>query len=98
MARLDSKGIIRTLQENKVKLREMGVKRIGLFGSYLRNPKQGSDLDFLVVFSRPTFDNYMELKFFLEQLFGKKVDLVVEAALKPSMEYVKKEAVYAQGV
>jgi len=37
----------------------------------------------------------MELKFLLERLFRRKVDLVVEDSLKPALRYVKKEAVYA---
>jgi hypothetical protein len=48
-----------------------------------------------VEFSNPTFDNYIELKFFLEKLFRRKVDLVMEDNLKPALSYVKEEAVYA---
>ena len=38
----------------------------------------------LVEFSRrnKTFDNYMELKFYLEKIFRRKVDLVIKEALK----------------
>ncbi|AFV22937.1 nucleotidyltransferase [Methanolobus psychrophilus R15] len=45
---------------------------------------------------RKTFDNYMELKFYLENIFGRKVDLVIETAIKPILrEAILKEAVYA---
>lgn len=93
---LTPKKIISSLKEHKEDLQEYGVKKIGLFGSYLKGTqKRGSDLDFLVVLENPTFDNYMELKFFLGRLFRKKVDLITEEGLKPSLRYVKEEAVYA---
>ncbi len=97
--KLTRKDILRTLELHKNEIRSYGVKKIGLFGSYLKNrQKKGSDIDFLVEFENPTFDNYMELKFFLEKLLGKKVDLVIEANLKPALNYVKKEAVYAEAI
>jgi len=40
----------------------------------------------------------MDLKFLLEKMFGKRVDLVSEDSLKPALRYVKKEALYAAGV
>lgn len=88
--------IIGELEQCKTQLRGFGVTRIGLFGSFLkRADTPESDLDFLVSFSKPTYDNYIELKFLLEKLFGRKADLVVESALKPALRYVKKEAIYA---
>ena len=49
------------------------VKRIGIFGSYAKGlQKEHSDVDVLVEFEKPTFDNFMELSFFLEELFDKK--------------------------
>ena len=43
-----------------------------------------SDIDVLVEFDKgtKTFDNYMDLKFFLEKMFHRKVDLVIREALK----------------
>lgn len=49
-------------------------------------------------FKEPTFDNYMDLKFMLEGLFHRKVDLVAESNLKPAMIHVKEEAFYAKGL
>ena len=93
------KYIIKKLETNKKQIRRYRVKRIGLFGSFLKHKqRRGSDLDFLVSFKEPTFDNYIELKFLLERMFRKKVDLVVESNLKPALEYVKEEAVYAKGL
>jgi len=52
----------------------------------------------LVVFEegQKTFDNYMDLKFYLEDLFGREVDLVTEKALKPQLkDIIMKDVVYA---
>ena len=95
--KLSSKKIISTIEDHNRDIRQFEVKRIGLFGSFLKGEsKKGSDIDFLVEFRKQTFDNYMGLKFFLEDLFGRKVDLVIESTLKPALSYVKKEAVYVK--
>lgn len=76
------------------------VKKIGLFGSYA-NGKQNkkSDIDILVEFKKKTFDNYMNLKFFLEKLFKTKIDLIISDALKPQLKAsILKEVEYAQGI
>ena len=58
-----------------------------LFGSAVRgelNPD--SDLDFVVEFEPGAgFDEYMDLKFLLEELFGRRVDLVTHRSLKPRL-------------
>ena len=74
------------------------MRRLGLFGSAARGEAtDSSDLDFLVELEKKTFDNYMDLKFFLEDLFGCKVDLVMKDALKPRLrEPILKETIYAK--
>lgn len=76
-----------------------GIKKIGVFGSFARGEeKEGSDIDVLVNFEEgaKTFDNFMELKFFLEDLFGRKVDLVTFEALRPQLkDDILKEVSYA---
>lgn len=68
------KEILHKLEENRKTIRGFGVRRLGIFGSYARGEQIGtSDLDFLVEFDRATFDNYFDLKFFLEGLFGREV-------------------------
>ncbi|MDI6758533.1 MAG: nucleotidyltransferase domain-containing protein [Candidatus Omnitrophota bacterium] len=58
-----------------------------------------SDIDILVEFNRgkKAFDSYMELKFYLEKLFHRRVDLVIKDALKPRIrQKILKEVVYAR--
>lgn len=91
---------ISTLKEHEKFIRQrFGVKRIGIFGSFARGEeREDSDLDVLVVFEdgQKTFDNYMDLKFYLEDLFGREVDLVTEKALKPQLkDIIMKDIVYA---
>ena len=78
-----------------------GVLRIGLFGSFVRDEaRDESDIDVLVAFrdGEETFENYMDLKFHLEDLFGRRVDLVIEASIKPLLRpYILSEAVYVEG-
>lgn len=60
--------------------------RIGIFGSCARGKeKKSSDVDVLVLFKKKTFDNYMDLKFFLEKKFKRPVDLVIFEALKSTV-------------
>jgi predicted nucleotidyltransferase len=76
-----------------------GVKNIGIFGSFARGEEHSdSDLDVLVDFEegKKTFDNYMDLKFYLEELFGRKVDLVTVNALRPRLKTaILRETLYA---
>ena len=83
---LDRDDIISILREQMVRLR-FGIKSLFLFGSVARNEAtQESDLDFIVNFDGViTFDRYMDLKIFLEDLFNKKIDLAIEDTLKPQI-------------
>ena len=83
---LDRDHIISILREQMVRLR-FGIKSLFLFGSLARNEAtQESDLDFIVNFDgASTFDRYMDLKIFLEDLFDKKIDLAIEGTLKPQI-------------
>ena len=89
--------ILKCLAEHREELTNLGVKSLALFGSAARGEAgPDSDLDFLVEFEgSATFDQYMNLKFFLEELLGRPVDLVTHKALKPRLRpYIEKEAVY----
>lgn len=66
--------------------RRYGVRRLGLFGSVARlEAAESSDADVLVDFEVPSFDGYMDLKFELEDLLGRPVDLVMIESLKPAL-------------
>lgn len=82
--------------EQEIKKR-FSVKRIGLFGSFARGDETDtSDVDIMVVFEKPTFDNFMRLTFYLEDLFNRRVELVTPDSLSPYIApYVKKEVVWA---
>jgi hypothetical protein len=99
---LDSRHVLQLLTDQQARLRARGVRRIGLFGSVARDEaRPGSDMDFLVEFEpgRKTFDNYMDLKDFLEQLFERRVDLVTSEGIKPQLrDRILSEAIYAPGL
>ncbi|WP_327365461.1 type VII toxin-antitoxin system MntA family adenylyltransferase antitoxin [Virgibacillus dakarensis] len=68
---------------------EYDVKRIGLFGSYSRDKQnEFSDIDVAVEFNDAdlSFDNYMNLKICLEDLFQKPIDLVILNDIKPALK------------
>lgn len=88
--------IISLLEKNSKAIRNFGVREIGIFGSFARNEQQtNSDVDVLVDLEQNTFDAYMDLLFFLEGLFGRKVDLVVKDTIKPMIRNrVLRETLY----
>jgi predicted nucleotidyltransferase len=74
------------LAKHKEQLKEFGVKRCGVFGSFARGDQNTrSDVDILVEFEqgKKSFDNFMHLAFFLEQQVGRRVDLVTPESLSP---------------
>ena len=77
------------------------VKRIGLFGSFAAGKqRKRSDIDFVVEFAEPTFDNFMALHDYLAKLFRRKIDLLTPAGvesirIKSVAESIKKNIVYA---
>jgi predicted nucleotidyltransferase len=81
---VDQEQIIEHIQAHRARLTELGVSSLSLFGSVARGDStETSDIDLLVRFEgRATFDRYMDLKLFLEDLLGCRVDLVTEHALR----------------
>ncbi|MEJ7694294.1 nucleotidyltransferase domain-containing protein [Daejeonella sp.] len=76
---LEKQDILRELSDRKHHLAEFGVERIGLFGSFLRGEEsKDSDIDLLVELSktRKTFRNFLALNYYLEEIFGRRVELV----------------------
>ena len=92
--------ILNTIADKRDMIIGFGFRRLGIFGSYARGQEsEKSDIDFLVDFEKPTFDNYFDLKFFLEDLFQCEVDLVIEDVIKPRIRsHILKEVVYALGL
>jgi len=95
---LSKNEILEILRKHRDELRKrFGVKSPAVFGSVARGEAgPESDVDILVEFEgRATFDRYMGLKFFLEDLLGRRVDLVTRKALKPRLRpFVEREAIY----
>ncbi|MBF0537551.1 MAG: nucleotidyltransferase family protein [Nitrospirae bacterium] len=92
--------VIAILKNNEELIRQRyGVNKIGVFGSFTRGQaRQDSDVDVIVYFNEDAenFDNYIELKYFLEEAFGRDVDLVTVDALKPQLkDEILNEVVYA---
>ncbi|MBN2590745.1 MAG: nucleotidyltransferase family protein [Sedimentisphaerales bacterium] len=76
--------------------KRFSVQNLAIFGSTARNDaKDTSDIDVLVVFDqKATFDLFMDLKFYLEDLLGTKVDLVTDKALRPQIrKEIEKELI-----
>jgi predicted nucleotidyltransferase len=84
---MDARSVMARLQSELATLKtRFRVKSLGVFGSIVRGEDSpGSDIDILVEFEVPSFDHYMELKFYLEDLFGRSVDLVLKGSLKPAL-------------
>jgi uncharacterized protein len=88
--------ILGLLSSNREAIRKFGVREIGIFGSFARGEQRtDSDVDVLVDLDNNTFDAYMDLLFFLEDLFGRKVDLVDKDTIKPLIRNrILREALY----
>jgi len=77
---------IERLLSARERLASLGVKGLGLFGSLVTGRHTPvSDVDILVEFvpDRHTFDSFMDLSFFLEDLLGRRVELVTPEGLSP---------------
>ena len=79
--------IIETINSHKREINKFGIIKIGLFGSYVRNEQTDkSDIDLFLDFDpqQETFDNFMEVCFYLDDLFrGTKVEVVTKNGLSP---------------
>ena len=78
--------LLKLINEHQRQIRGFGVRLCGIFGSFVQSrQKAHSDVDVLVEFNpgKKTFDNFMHLAQFLEELFGRKVDVVTVESLSP---------------
>lgn len=88
--------VLETLRRSRGDLEGFGVRSLHLFGSVARNEASNqSDIDLLVDFAAsPSFSRFMKLRIFLEDLLGRKVDLVTVSGLRERVRpYVEKDAI-----
>ena len=89
---------LRILTERSEEVRRrFAVNDLAIFGSTARDEtRTESDLDVLVTFEGPSeFDRFMDLKFYLEELLGVRVDLVTQRALRPELRpQIEREAIH----
>jgi predicted nucleotidyltransferase len=84
--------IKKILEKNNKHLRQtFHVMEIGIFGSFVKEEEKtdnDSDIDILITFRKghKDFFNYMRLKYYLEDLLGREVDLVIKEAVKPRLK------------
>jgi len=89
---------IRTmLAQHAADLKRFTVRELQVFGSTVRDEaRPDSDIDFLVELEQETFENFMGLLCFLEDLFGRKVDLGMKDTIRPELrQEILNEAVHA---
>ncbi|OPY49300.1 MAG: Nucleotidyltransferase domain protein [Methanosaeta sp. PtaU1.Bin060] len=93
--------VLQTLSAHRNELAAFGIKSLAIFGSVARDEaRPDSDIDILVEFQGPaTFNGYMDLKFFLEDLLQRPVDLVTRKSIRPRIKaQVDSEAQYVEGL
>jgi predicted nucleotidyltransferase len=89
-------NLVAKLEPCTADLRKLEVESLSIFGSHARgDAREDSDVDVLVKFRGPaTFSGYMDLKFLLEDIWGKKVDLVTDKAVRPELrQRIESEAI-----
>jgi uncharacterized protein len=95
---LTKKEIKLFLLANKKQILNLGVARIGLFGSFVRGEQHpGSDIDILVEYQpgKKTYKNFITLAYFLEDSLHHKVELVTSTAVSPFiLPFIEKEIEY----
>jgi predicted nucleotidyltransferase len=98
---LTKEEILDAIRKHRDILLKYKVREIGLFGSFVRGEQDDrSDIDFIADFEEPSIDNFMGLSSFLENLFGKKVEILTPAGvdsirINHVKEEIKRSIVYA---
>lgn len=94
----DKQSLLSLLKANGQKLRSFGVLKLSLFGSFITGKLHAdSDVDLLVEFDplQKTYDNFMDLSIFLEDLLGRKVEVVTPQSLSKYIgPHILKQAEY----
>jgi uncharacterized protein len=90
--------VLQALKEHNSELKSFDVRSLSIFGSVARGtPRKTSDVDILVEFNRPIgLFEFARLKFYLEKLLQRNVDLVTPDAIRKEMrETILREAIRA---
>ena len=89
-------SILDVLHQHRHQLHAMGITKIGVFGSYVRDEQQAhSDIDLLFAMIPFTWRNWMNVWNYLEDVFGVSIDLIPEEDLRPELRpYILPEVVY----
>ncbi len=97
---MDRHTIFMTIRQNRKELKDNGLERIGLFGSYSRNDQtENSDIDLILEFSqgKKNIDNYMRIYDILERLLNKSLDILTPESISPYLkEYIEKDVIYEE--
>ena len=97
---LTQREILGLLQKKQDTLKKYRVNNIRLFGSYAKGRQRlSSDIDFIVEFAEPSFDNFMNLVSYLEKLFGRKIDILTPKGvegirIKSVAKDIKRDVIY----
>jgi len=85
---IDKKEIESILKKHRTFLKEnYFVERIGLFGSFIKDEQTPeSDIDIIIEFNGSVGWKFFTLKDFLEEILGRKVDLVTKNSLRDEMK------------
>jgi len=78
--------VLAVLAQHRIAIQALGVKRLGLFGSFVRDQQQpDSDVDVLVEFEdgQKSFEHFIQLAFLLEDVLGRRVEVVTLESLSP---------------
>lgn len=99
-ALISKRDALRTIELSKKAIAALGVRRLGLFGSVVRDEATSqSDVDLIVEFQKgkKNFDRFMRLSFLLEELLSHSVELVTSEALSPHLgAHILKEAEFVE--
>ncbi len=95
---MNKASIFDSILNQKFAIKKFGVKQLGLFGSYVRDEANAaSDVDLLVEFEegKKTYNNFISLAYYLEDLLGKRVELLTHQSLSPYLKsQILKEVEY----
>ena len=91
--------VFKTISDHSARLKDLDVKKVGIFGSFVRGEQTPeSDIDLLVQFDhdKKNFDNFIHLSELLEDLLQRRVEIITTEALSPYIgPHILSEVEYA---